>query len=151
MLLSQIIDVVASDDAQTARDSHTPSFRNDVMAVLARSGCSLGTCHGNQNGKGGLKLSLRGQDPESDFVTLTRQLASRRINVLSPGDNVLMYETGHFAALWIRMAARLGACLRLSLGLGIVRMRMRWKWARIYLRKLTVRAWDLALTEKQDD
>ena len=90
MLLSQTIDVVASDDAQTARDSHTPSFRNDVMAVLARSGCSLGTCHGNQNGKGGLKLSLRGQDPESDFVTLTRQLASRRINVLSPGESLLL-------------------------------------------------------------
>ena len=29
-------------------------------------------------------------------------------NVLSPGDHVLMYETGYFAALWIRMATRLG-------------------------------------------
>ncbi len=29
-------------------------------------------------------------------------------NTLSPGDAVLMYETGHFAALWQRMAARLG-------------------------------------------
>jgi alanine-glyoxylate transaminase/serine-glyoxylate transaminase/serine-pyruvate transaminase len=29
-------------------------------------------------------------------------------NVLSPGDSVLMYETGHFAALWIKMAKRLG-------------------------------------------
>ena len=29
-------------------------------------------------------------------------------NVLSPGDAVLMYETGHFAALWIKMAKRLG-------------------------------------------
>jgi alanine-glyoxylate transaminase/serine-glyoxylate transaminase/serine-pyruvate transaminase len=29
-------------------------------------------------------------------------------NVLSPGDDVLMYETGHFAALWIKMANRLG-------------------------------------------
>ena len=29
-------------------------------------------------------------------------------NVLSPGDHVLMYETGHFAALWIKMANRLG-------------------------------------------
>ncbi len=29
-------------------------------------------------------------------------------NVLSPGDHVLMYETGHFASLWIKMAARLG-------------------------------------------
>ena len=29
-------------------------------------------------------------------------------NVLSPGDEVLMYETGHFAALWHKMASRLG-------------------------------------------
>jgi alanine-glyoxylate transaminase / serine-glyoxylate transaminase / serine-pyruvate transaminase len=29
-------------------------------------------------------------------------------NVLDPGDQVLMYETGHFASLWNRMALRLG-------------------------------------------
>lgn len=30
------------------------------------------------------------------------------VNTLSPGDHVLMYETGHFASLWATMAARLG-------------------------------------------
>ena len=30
------------------------------------------------------------------------------VNTLSPGDRVLMFETGHFAALWQRMAAKLG-------------------------------------------
>jgi alanine-glyoxylate transaminase/serine-glyoxylate transaminase/serine-pyruvate transaminase len=30
------------------------------------------------------------------------------VNTLSPGDRVLMCETGHFAALWQRLAARLG-------------------------------------------
>src|SRR5262245_28802906 len=30
------------------------------------------------------------------------------VNTLSPGDGVLMYETGHFAALWRDMATRLG-------------------------------------------
>jgi len=29
-------------------------------------------------------------------------------NTLSPGDQVLMYETGHFATLWQKMAAKLG-------------------------------------------
>jgi alanine-glyoxylate transaminase/serine-glyoxylate transaminase/serine-pyruvate transaminase len=29
-------------------------------------------------------------------------------NTLSPGDHVLMYETGHFAALWQKLALRLG-------------------------------------------
>jgi alanine-glyoxylate transaminase/serine-glyoxylate transaminase/serine-pyruvate transaminase len=30
------------------------------------------------------------------------------VNTLSPGDRVLMFETGHFASLWREMAARLG-------------------------------------------
>ena len=30
------------------------------------------------------------------------------VNTLSPGDRVLMYETGHFAVLWQQMAKRLG-------------------------------------------
>jgi alanine-glyoxylate transaminase/serine-glyoxylate transaminase/serine-pyruvate transaminase len=29
-------------------------------------------------------------------------------NTLSPGDRILMYETGHFASLWTQMARRLG-------------------------------------------
>src|ERR1700741_3295962 len=30
------------------------------------------------------------------------------VNTLSPGDHVLMYETGHLATLWQKMAAKLG-------------------------------------------
>ncbi len=30
------------------------------------------------------------------------------INTLSPGDRVLMFETGHFATLWKQMSDRLG-------------------------------------------
>ena len=30
------------------------------------------------------------------------------VNTLSPGDRVLMFETGHFATLWRRLAERLG-------------------------------------------
>jgi len=30
------------------------------------------------------------------------------VNTMSPGDRVLMYETGHFAVLWSRLAGRMG-------------------------------------------
>ena len=30
------------------------------------------------------------------------------VNTLSPGDHIVMFETGHFASLWAKMAARLG-------------------------------------------
>jgi alanine-glyoxylate transaminase/serine-glyoxylate transaminase/serine-pyruvate transaminase len=38
------------------------------------------------------------------------------VNSLSPGDHVLMYETGHFAGLWRAMAARLGLEVELIQG-----------------------------------
>ena len=62
----------------------TVSFRNDVIAVLSKAGCNAGTCHGNKNGKGGFKLSLRGQDPDLDYLALTRDLFARRLDPLEP-------------------------------------------------------------------
>jgi hypothetical protein len=66
------------------------SFRNDVMAVLSKAGCNQGTCHGNANGKGGFKLSLRGEDPEADLITLTRGSAARRVNTADPERSLLL-------------------------------------------------------------
>ena len=34
-------------------DGTSVTFRNDVMAVLAKGGCSSGPCHGNASGKAG--------------------------------------------------------------------------------------------------
>src|SRR5438874_8853792 len=68
------------------------SFRNDVMAVLSKAGCNAGTCHGNKNGKGGFKLSLRGQDPDIDYLTLTRDSLARRINPIEPEDSLILLK-----------------------------------------------------------
>jgi hypothetical protein len=66
------------------------SFRNDVMAVLSRAGCNQGACHGNQNGKNGFKLSLRGQDPEFDLLALTRDTFGRRTDTTRPADSLIL-------------------------------------------------------------
>src|SRR5437762_10982505 len=66
------------------------TFRNDVMAVLSKAGCNQGTCHGNQNGKNGFKLSLRGEDPEFDFLALTRDTLGRRIDALRPAESLVL-------------------------------------------------------------
>jgi len=68
------------------------SFRNDVMAVLSKAGCNAGTCHGNKNGKGGFKLSLRGQDPAQDYQTLTRDIFSRRVDPLQPEASLILLK-----------------------------------------------------------
>jgi len=66
------------------------SFRNEVMAVLSRAGCNQGACHGNQNGKNGFKLSLRGQDPDFDLDALTRDTLGRRTDRLHPKDSLIL-------------------------------------------------------------
>ena len=48
------------------------SFRNDIMPVLTKAGCNLGSCHGAQTGKGRLALSLRGEDPAKDHAELVK-------------------------------------------------------------------------------
>src|SRR5262245_43088638 len=74
------------------------SFRNDVMPVLAKAGCNAGICHGNKNGKGGFKLSLRGQDPDIDYLSLTRDSFARRANPLEPDRSlILLKPTGQVA------------------------------------------------------
>jgi hypothetical protein len=68
------------------------SFRNDVMPVLAKAGCNAGTCHGNKYGKGGFKLSLRGQDPDTDFETLVFGLSGRRVDSTEPDSSLILLK-----------------------------------------------------------
>src|SRR5436190_897611 len=73
-------------------DAEPVSFRNDVIAVVSKAGCNLGTCHGNANGKAGFKLSLRGEDPEADFNALTRDLFARRTNPVNPDQSLILVK-----------------------------------------------------------
>jgi hypothetical protein len=79
-----------SKAAPAERTSPAPSFRREVMAVLARGGCNSGACHGNQNGKGGFKLSLRGQDPAFDYDALVRDQFGRRLDPTAPDESLLL-------------------------------------------------------------
>jgi Protein of unknown function (DUF1549)/Protein of unknown function (DUF1553) len=62
------------------------------MAVLSKAGCNQGVCHGNQNGKNGFKLSLRGEDPAWDYRALTRDMLGRRINKDRPAESLILIK-----------------------------------------------------------
>jgi hypothetical protein len=75
-----------------------PSWEFDVRAAVSKAGCNLGACHGNLNGKGGFKLSLRAEDPRWDHQALTHDWAGRRINVQEPDRSlILLKATGRVA------------------------------------------------------
>jgi hypothetical protein len=69
-----------------------PSFKNDVLPILTRSGCNMGSCHGAAAGKNGLRLTLRGYAPEVDFDVLTRQSLGRRVNRTAPEESLLLLK-----------------------------------------------------------
>ncbi|WP_345682700.1 DUF1549 domain-containing protein [Novipirellula caenicola] len=71
-------------------DPHQWSFRNDVQSVLSRLGCNTGACHGALAGKGGFRLSLRGYDSQSDFLSITREAKGRRVELSDPGRSLLI-------------------------------------------------------------
>jgi hypothetical protein len=75
-----------------AKDPTPPSFRNDVVPLLTRAGCNSGACHGALAGKGGLKLSLRGYDPDADHFVLTRQALSRRVDRTEPAKSLMLLK-----------------------------------------------------------
>lgn len=70
--------------------THQWSFRNHVLAIMAKAGCNSGACHGALAGKGGFKLSLRGYDPETDHFTITKQARGRRIELADPGRSLIL-------------------------------------------------------------
>jgi hypothetical protein len=80
---------VAVRNADTAEPV---SFRNEVIAALNVGGCNMGACHGTPSGKGGFKLSLRGFDPEADYVQLTRDVLGRRTERQRPDDSLMLLK-----------------------------------------------------------
>ncbi|MFM8633217.1 MAG: DUF1549 domain-containing protein, partial [Planctomycetia bacterium] len=67
-------------------------FVRDVNPVLTRLGCNQGTCHGAAKGKNGFKLSLRGYDPVFDLRAFTDDHGSRRVNLASPDDSLMLLK-----------------------------------------------------------
>ena len=58
-----------------------------------RAGCNTGSCHGAARGKDGFNLSLFGYDPEGDYYRITREQATRRLNLALPQRSLLLEKT----------------------------------------------------------
>lgn len=58
---------------------------------------------------GGIKTIFKTEGPVIIYpASGTGAWEAALVNTMSPGDKVLMYETGHFATLWKKMAEKLG-------------------------------------------
>ncbi len=69
-----------------------PDYVKDVMPVISRMGCNMGTCHGAKDGKAGFKLSLRGYDPIYDVRAFVDDHEGRRINLANADDSLMLLK-----------------------------------------------------------
>lgn len=82
----------------TDRQSHSPIFPREISALLGKSGCNLGTCHGNLHGKGGFRLSLRGDDPAMDYGSIVFANAGRRVDLVQAAESLLLKKPAGLVA-----------------------------------------------------
>ena len=84
--LSTTIPVLVSD----FQNGPPVSFRQDFIAALNVAGCNMGACHGIPSGRGGFKLSLRGYNPDADYIELTHSAQGRRTNRFDPEQSLIL-------------------------------------------------------------
>jgi len=68
------------------------SFRVNIHPLLTRHGCTQGACHGSAAGRGGLRLSLLGGNPDADFTTIVDSANGRLVSGATPDDTLLLQK-----------------------------------------------------------
>ena len=69
------------------------SFVNDVVPVLTKAGCNMGTCHAKAGGgQNGFQLSLLGFEPAEDFEHIVLEARGRRLFFANPDRSLLLLK-----------------------------------------------------------
>lgn len=78
--------------ATRAEDVKQPvSFVNDVIPILTKAGCNMGTCHAKAGGgQNGFQLSLLGFEPLEDYDSLVKEAHGRRLFPVAPTQSLLL-------------------------------------------------------------
>src|SRR5437870_10101036 len=92
LLISGAVSSSRAHPLDAATQETKVDFERHVMGLLGRMGCNSGSCHGSFQGKGNLRLSLFGYDPEKDHQALTRDSLGRRINRVDPDQSLLLQK-----------------------------------------------------------
>src|SRR5580765_1024214 len=90
--LLTVTNAYAAVDLPDGKKLDKVDFERHIMGLLGRTGCNGGGCHGSFQGKGGLRLSLFGYEPEKDYVAITRDSVGRRINLSDPDNSLLLLK-----------------------------------------------------------
>lgn len=66
------------------------SFVNDVLPILSKAGCNLGSCHAKADGQNGFKLTIFAYDPRADYLEIVKDARGRRVFPALPEESLLL-------------------------------------------------------------
>jgi mono/diheme cytochrome c family protein len=69
------------------------SFTQDILPVMSKAGCNLGSCHAKSSGQAGFKLSIFAYDPKGDYMELVKDSRGRRVFPALPEDSLLLQKS----------------------------------------------------------
>ncbi|MCY3742360.1 MAG: DUF1553 domain-containing protein [Candidatus Poribacteria bacterium] len=81
-----------ANNVGASKPSDRVDFENDLIPIFTKFGCNAGACHGAAAGRGEFNLSLFGGNPQADYEAIVRQLAGRRINLMSPEESLVILK-----------------------------------------------------------
>ncbi|MCX6856841.1 MAG: DUF1553 domain-containing protein [Verrucomicrobia bacterium] len=78
--------------ALTPSMPQTLSYTQDILPILSKAGCNLGSCHAKSSGQAGFKLSIFAFDPKTDFMEVVNDSRGRRVFPALPEDSLILQK-----------------------------------------------------------
>ena len=83
---------VQSQAGQVKNLSHSLSYTRDILPILTKAGCNLGSCHAKSSGQAGFRLSIFAFDTKSDFMEFVNDSRGRRVFPALPEDSLILQK-----------------------------------------------------------
>lgn len=77
--------------APESKEAAAPlSFARDILPILSKAGCNMGSCHAKASGQAGFKLSVFAYDPLSDYRAIVKDDHGRRVFPALPEESLIL-------------------------------------------------------------
>lgn len=82
----------ATPTAATPAPAASLSYTKDILPILTKAGCNLGSCHAKSSGQAGFRLSIFAFDPKGDHAEVVSDARGRRVFPALPEDSLLLQK-----------------------------------------------------------
>lgn len=90
--LSAISTTPASHSPTPPPPAETLSYTRDILPILTKAGCNLGSCHAKSSGQAGFRLSIFAFDPKGDHAEVVSDARGRRVFPALPEDSLILQK-----------------------------------------------------------